>query len=339
MSSPVRFAAHLGLAPRSTFCSSPSTSPRASSAQTRTNRRVAHFGRVARFAPSRAASRSDDADGEAVDEDASVFLPDLTQPGLTPWEVLGVDASDGASFNPTVGEARAAFRRQIRSYHPDVYRGSGDATAQTKILVAALRAVLDDAPRTRSTSTSTRGATDENIAKNADDADPFKFPESHADSVFVNPFVCRGRSCPSYCCCVRTAPFAFEWVGETGKARFKPNAPSYSELRETGADATAGSARVNDDDTAKMAYLLNCAVQQCPSPGAISWVTPGQRKALEEILENAVFEFQFRGTGANVDQSGTLIADLLRRASFENGRFAAPARRNPKNSGRWVDWY
>jgi hypothetical protein len=33
------------------------------------------------------------------------------------------------------------------------------------------------------------------------------------------------------------------------------------------------------------------------------------------------------------------IAALLAKADFENGRFAAPARRAPKRSGKWVDWY
>ena len=40
-----------------------------------------------------------------------------------------------------------------------------------------------------------------------------------------------------------------------------------------------------------------------------------------------------------MEEADATVAALLARADFENGRFAAPARRAPKRSGKWVDWY
>jgi len=84
-----------------------------------------------------------------------------------------------------------------------------------------------------------------------------------------------------------------------------------------------------------MAYRLNCAVQQCPAPGALSWVTPQQGAFLERVVDDALAA----AGAAALEEADATVAALLARADFENGRFAAPARRAPKRSGKWVDWY
>ena len=255
---------------------------------------------------------------------------------MTPWDVLGVAAARDPGFKPTAGEARAAFRRQILLYHPDVYRGAGDAATQTKTLVAALRAVLDEeadaeAYAEREVARHTRRGADDDD----DSRDAFAFPETTADAVFVNPFACRGVfDCPSYCRCALTAPFAFEARDDgSSVARVKSGAPTYSELEA--ASGNADLAQDARDDAASMAHRLNCAVQQCPAPGAISWVTPNQ----SEWLERAVGDFFAAPGAADADETAATIAALLAKADFENGRFAAPARRTAKRSGKWVDWY
>jgi hypothetical protein len=55
-----------------------------------------------------------------------------------------------------------------------------------------------------------------------------------------------------------------------------------------------------------------------------------------------VVEVLFTATtngAADAEETSLYIAALLAKADFENGRFAAPARRAPKRSGKWVDWY
>ena len=91
-----------------------------------------------------------------------------------------------------------------------------------------------------------------------------------------------------------------------------------------------------DDAASDMAYRLNCAVQQCPAPGALEWVTPQQGAFLERVVDDALTA---ANRAAASDEADATVAALLARADFENGRFAAPARRAPKRSGKWVDWY
>jgi hypothetical protein len=254
--------------------------------------------------------------------------------------VLGVAAARDPGFEPTAGEARAAFRRQILLYHPDVYRGSGDAAAQTKTLVAALKAVLDEDDDEFADAYVARNTT--RSEEDSSSFDAFAFPETVADAAFVNPFKCAGvANCPSYCNCVVTAPFAFEAFQPAFNlsfaspvARFKPGAPRYSDL-----EAASNENHENDvapDDAASMAYRLNCAVQQCP-PGAVAWVTPKQSEFLEEVVDEFVTASPHGA--ADAEETSLYIAALLAKADFENGRFAAPARRAPKRSGKWVDWY
>jgi len=333
MSSPVEWTTRVSGASRVSTPASTSAPARAAVAPARTRRVSTPFGSRPRrrCAPARAAS----------DESSPASLPDLTRPGLTPWDVLGVAAARDPGFEPTAGEARAAFRRQILLYHPDVYRGSGDAAAQTKTLVAALKAVLDEDDDEFADAYVARNATRSEEDEFAS-FDAFAFPETVADAAFVNPFKCAGvANCPSYCNCVVTAPFAFEAFQPAFNpsfaspvARFKPGAPRYSDL-----EAASNENHENDvapDDAASMAYRLNCAVQQCP-PGAVAWVTPKQSEFLEEVVDE--FVNSSTNGAADAEETSLYIAALLAKADFENGRFAAPARRAPKRSGKWVDWY
>ena len=346
MSSPAGWTTRVPGALRVAAPASTSAPARDAVAPARTRRVAKPFGSRPRrrCAFARAASPGADARGDS-DESSFVSLPDLTRPGLTPWDVLGVAAARDPGFEPTAGEARAAFRRQILRYHPDVYRGAGDAAAQTRMLVAALRAVLDEETDAEEYAAREVARRTRRAAKGDDDAseDAFAFPETAADAAFVNPFTCRGvAKCPSYCNCALTAPFAFEARDDGARsvgspfgvvARFKPGAPTYAELEAASSDANLS--RGARDDAESMAYRLNCAVQQCPAPGAIAWVTPKQ----SAFLERAVGDFLAKAGAADADETASYIAALLAKADFENERFAAPARRAPKRSGKWVDWY
>ena len=300
-------------------------------AQTRSGRRAFSLFKprvVARFRPRARAGATDPvcSDEPSDSHGAAATLPDLTLPGLTPWQVLGMDATADA-FDPTVADARAAFRKQLLLYHPDVYAGETlDATAMTKVLIAALQAVVDG-------DTASDSDRDSAISPNSG-SNPFEAPSVSADAVFVNPFACRGKSCPSYCCCVSNAPEAFGWSESTGAARFRQDAKTWSDF------ATNYSGDVNDtsgntQDLEQMAYRLNLAVGQCPV-SAIAWVTPAQRLFLEGVELNAIQDWE---GGVGMDDTGMYITELLQKARFENGRANAPARRKPKRSTEWVDWY
>ena len=241
-------------------------------------------------------------------------LEDLTRPGMTPWEVLGMDET-APSFEPAVADVKAAYRARMRRYHPDVYDGDGDAEAMTRRVLAAYAAVLgDDATRS---SVDAAAVSSDFPPWSSDDADPFESPEGPADVAFVDPFLCRGRACPPYCCCVERHPAGFEWTRE-GVARFRSDAASWGDRRRA------------DDERA--AYDMHLAVGQCPTE-AIAWVTPRQREALEALVEYAA------STG-DAEGAARRARELSAKAAFENGRAAAPAtRRRPKRSGRWVDWY
>lgn len=219
----------------------------------------------------------------------------------------------GPSFEPTVADVKAAYRARMKRYHPDVYEGDGDAEAMSRRVLAAYAAVLGDE------------ATDARWSRrpsdvppwSSDDADPFDSPEGPADVAFVDPFLCRGRACPPYCCCVERHPAGFEWTRE-GVARLTRDAASWGELVR--------------DDAERAAYDMHLAVGQCPTE-AIAWVTPRQREALEALVDEAT------ATG-DAEGAARRLRELLAKAAFENGRAAAPAmRRRPKRSGRWVDWY
>lgn len=135
-------------------------------------------------------------------EEATTSVEDLTRPGLTPWQVLGIDEDDVAVV--TLAEVKAAFRARMKVYHPDVYRGDGDGEAMARRIVAAYRAVMEVEGSSGDAATMAEWDGVNDVFPWArPGADPFEDPEGPADDVFVNAFECRGRGrCPSYCCCV-----------------------------------------------------------------------------------------------------------------------------------------
>lgn len=201
-------------------------------------------------------------------------LQDLTRPGLTPWQVLGVANADDC----TVAEVKAAYRARMKQYHPDVYRGEGDGAALARRIVAAYSAVVEDNNAARDAVVDAWDGVSEVFPWAREDADPFQHPEGPADAVFVNAFDCRGRgACPSYCCCVQRCAGSFSWVEDTNAARF--DGPTWTELTRRQESQDAETAKASEAD----AYVLNLAVGQCPTM-AIHWVTPRQRRRLDGIV-------------------------------------------------------
>ena len=78
-----------------------------------------------------------------------------------------------------------------------------------------------------------------------------------------------------------------------------------------------------------------------PSASAFVFKPRGRPATPPVRLEKVVDEFVNSSTNgaADAEETSLYIAALLAKADFENGRFAAPARRAPKRSGKWVDWY
>ena len=252
------------------------------------------------------------------------LLPDLTAPGLTPWEVLGLDASV-PGFDPTVAEVRAAYRARAKVYHPDVYSGDGDADAMMRRLGDALDAVVASDPP----ESSSRAA-----ARSPPDADPFECPEAPASVAFVNPFRCLGRRCPPTQCCVTRSPTSFGWREDTGAAGWRRgDARDWSALETRANDASLDEP--SREDARRLAHDLNLAVGQCPAE-CIRWVTPMQAEALEAAVERAAEAT----TEAERTLAGAEMVEMLAKAAFENGRAAGGAsRRKPKRTSEWVDWY
>lgn len=262
--------------------------------------------------------------GEEARSTPAPDLPDLTAPGLSPWEVLGLDASV-PGFDPTVAEVRAAYRARAKVYHPDVYPGDGDADAMMRRLGDALDAVVaSDPPESPS-----RAA-----ARSPPDADPFKCPEAPASVAFVNPFRCLGRRCPPTQCCVTRSPTSFGWREDTGAAGWRRgDARDWSALETRASDASLDEP--SREDARRLAHDLNLAVGQCPAE-CIRWVTPMQADALEAAVERAAEAT----TEAERTLAGAEMVEMLAKAAFENGRAAGGAsRRKPKRTSEWVDWY
>ena len=141
----------------------------------------------------------------------------------------------------------------------------------------------------------------------AQSGDPFEEPEGEASEVFVNELCCQGRACTS--CCVGKAPQVFQFAEDTGAAR------AVTDWSLSGVKP----------------YAMRVAVGQCPTE-CIHWVTPRQRAVLDAELRSA------REGRASLDEVGIRCAELLARASFENGRERGP-KRTPKASTEYVDWY
>lgn len=265
-------------------------------------RRVPTGGR-ARLQPIRAQASRDGGVGGKTNA-ADDALPNLLAPGLDPYDVLGVFPGEDDPES-----LKSAYRARLKLYHPDVYPGDKDqAEAITKRIVRAYEVLTTDIDTGGGASNST---------------DPFDAPEAEAEDVFVNEFACVGRNCSS--CCVDRAPNAFAFASDTGAARYRPtlDAEAYDDL---GIDPV-----VKEADR----YALSLAVGQCPTQ-AIHWVTPRQRMALEELL------LQTRNGEQNPDSVAPLIYELVTKAGYENGRYSGAkqsAKRTPKRSTEWVDWY
>ena len=96
----------------------------------------------------------------------------------------------------------------------------------------------------------------------------------------------RGKgACPSYCCCVERSPGSFSWAADTNAARF--DGPTWTELTRRQPSSSSGQTSDDDAELAEAeAYRLNLAVGQCPAM-AIHWVTPRQRRRLEDVVAAA----------------------------------------------------
>jgi ferredoxin len=90
---------------------------------------------------------------------------------------------------------------QVKEFHPDVYKGPGNADAITQRLIRAYQLLTNDVERT-----AYRKSTD-----------PFDDPECEAEDVFVNELNCIGQGCPYSC--VARAPDVFSFAANTGCAR------------------------------------------------------------------------------------------------------------------------
>ncbi|KAH9575109.1 hypothetical protein CY35_01G095000 [Sphagnum magellanicum] len=112
-----------------------------------------------------------------------------------PYSVLGIspDCNDD--------DIKAAFRNRVKEFHPDVYKGPGNADAITQRLIRAYQLLTNDVERT-----AYRKSTD-----------PFDDPECEAEDVFVNELNCIGQGCPYSC--VARAPDVFSFAANTGCAR------------------------------------------------------------------------------------------------------------------------
>ena len=120
-----------------------------------------------------------------------------------------------------------------------------------------------------------------------------------------------------------------------------------------GSDTGAARAASEVSVSGGKEYVLRVAVGQCPTE-CIHWVTPRQRDVLDEhMLRWALAALtpwprfpltaplrlrSAREGRASLDDVGAVCAELLARASFENGRERRPTR-TPTSSTRYVDWY
>eukprot|EP00242_Pyramimonas_sp_CCMP2087_P000743 CAMPEP_0198230292 /NCGR_PEP_ID=MMETSP1445-20131203/114585_1 /TAXON_ID=36898 /ORGANISM="Pyramimonas sp., Strain CCMP2087" /LENGTH=240 /DNA_ID=CAMNT_0043910823 /DNA_START=388 /DNA_END=1111 /DNA_ORIENTATION=- len=227
----------------------------------------------------------------------------LDEANITPYEFLGVEPGCAAE------EAKEAFRDKMKIYHPDVYKGTSDASRITARLLLAYDIIKDEVG-----SGGQLGSLGNYAAgKFAElDPDPFGDPKGPVDRIFVNELKCIGRSC--YSSCVDKMPEYFEYNAETARARC------------TSTDAIGDA--IGEDEGA---YKLFVAVSQCPRT-CIHYVTKGQQKVLQEMLQGAV-----DGTNS-VNEVDFRLFELITKAEYENGRERKP-KRKPKRSSKWVDWF
>lgn len=120
----------------------------------------------------------------------------LWLPQTSPLQILGL------TEDCCEEDIKAAFRRKVKEFHPDVYKGSENAVAIMQRLIQAYELLMKQVDRGASKRKS---------------SDPFDDPECEAEDVFVNELNCIGRGCPYSC--VERAPGVFKFAPEMDCAR------------------------------------------------------------------------------------------------------------------------
>lgn len=115
-----------------------------------------------------------------------------------PLEVLGLQDEDY-----TEDEIKAAFRAKVKEFHPDVYKGPGNASSIVQRVIKAYEILIK------------RISQGEYIQRS--NSDPFEEPDCEALDIFVNEFLCIGKGCPYSC--VKRAPHVFSYAPDTRCAR------------------------------------------------------------------------------------------------------------------------
>ncbi|GER32934.1 chaperone protein dnaJ [Striga asiatica] len=203
------------------------------------------------------------------------------------YAVLGLDPQCSSA------QLKAAFRSKVKQCHPDVTRGEQSSDTMIRHVIQAYEEpdnffgefVLEEVER--------------------EFMNPFDQPECEACDIFVNGSLCIGQSTDSLhskpCCpysCVRTAPHAFKFSSETGRAC--------------------------------AASQVHLAVGQCPR-SCIHYVTPSQRIILEELLDSIV------NVPYDTSAEAELLYGLIVKAKYENNRYQVP-KEKAKASNEHVDW-
>lgn len=246
------------------------------------------------------------------DADADATLRRVMDPSASPLRVLGVEFDDDGATGMDASALRSAYRRAMRDAHPDAPKGSTEAALRVQRAYESAVKTLSGDGAMAATLRREGGLSTE---------DPFSATSlalefDGAERVFVDETRCVGdANCSSSC--VRAAPKSFYTASDTGAARWIERDGSSSNVDETA---------VRDE------WL---ASQRCPRD-CIYYVTERQRSYLAELLRGVI-----EGE-ASIDDVGPLISELLAKAEYENGRAAgarSAARRSPKSSTQWVDWY
>lgn len=267
-------------------------------------RRTSGRGRY-RFQPSSSKPNESDADA-----DADATLRRVMDPSASPLRVLGVEFDDNGATGMDASALRSAYRRAMRDAHPDAPKGSTEAALRVQRAYESAVKTLSGDGAMAATLRREGGLSTE---------DPFSATSlalefDGAERVFVDETRCVGdANCSSSC--VRAAPKSFYTASETGAARW---------IERDGSNV--------DETTVRDEWL---ASQRCPRD-CIYYVTERQRSYLAELLRGVI-----EGK-SSIDDVGPLISELLAKAEYENGRAAgarSAARRSPKASTQWVDWY
>ncbi|XRB12277.1 J domain-containing protein [Pseudoscourfieldia marina] len=172
----------------------------------------------------------------------------------------------GIPPNASLDEVNAAYRTKIKSTHPDVLRGSGDAAAaaadpenaaDARLVIAAAQVLRDAIER--------RGGDTLSLVDvpvyDVFDAPPDGAPDAFV-APFVNPFLCTGIDL-----------FAWRDLDDAVCAAL-------------GDDDDAAARRGDPSDINAAARAVGAA----PLPGSCAWLTPCQKASLGDILDEAVNE-------------------------------------------------